>query len=251
MSTSGSYDYSTSGTNIITDAMIEIGALAAGETLNANDQTMALRELNRMVKHWQVSGHNLWTRTRGEITLIDVGTNEDKGADTDPYTFTDGTGEDFNDYRPLRIESVRYQDNNGYERPLMEISRQEYDDLPEKTSFATPTLYHYDPQIGTGKLYIWPLLQDGLSGTHKLIFTAQRPIEDFDAVANEPDFPQEWFETLVYGLAARLAPKFFPQDVNMQQRLMQVASMKLNECLSFDKETASSFFLLGRKYRHG
>lgn len=253
MATSGSYDYSTSATNIITDALSEIGALAAGETIDSNDQALALRELNRMVKHWQVSGHNLWTRTRGEITLIDNGTNADKGTDSDPYTLTydAGAGEDFNDFRPLRIENMRYLDNNGYERPMEEISRDEYDRLPEKDSANTPTLFHYDPQVGTGKLYIWPILSSSLTGTHKLVFTCQRPIEDFDAVANEPDFPQEWYETLVYGLAARLAPKFFPQDVNMHQRLMQVAGMKLNECLSFDKETASSFFVLGRKYRHG
>ena len=107
MATSGSYDHSITAAQIIDDALIEIGALAAGETVNSNDQTMALRELNRMVKPWQVSGHNLWTRTRGQIPLIHVGTNADKGSDTDPYTLTDASGRDFNDSRPPRSESVR------------------------------------------------------------------------------------------------------------------------------------------------
>ena len=251
MSTSGSYDHSITAAQIIEDALIEIGALAAGETVNSNDEAMALRELNRMVKHWQVSGYNLWTRERIEITLVDKGTNADKGTDVDPYTLTAGSGEDFNTFRPLRIESMRYEDNNGFQRPMEQISRQEYDDLPQKDSGNTPTLFHYDPQLTTGELYIWPLLQDGLSGTHKLILTVQRPIEDFDATSNNPDFPQEWYETLVYGLAARLAPKFFPQDVAMQQRLVQTASVKLQECLSYDVEPVSSFFVLGRRYRHG
>lgn len=245
MATSGSYDHSSSATNIITDALIEIGALAAGETINSNDQTLALRVLNDMVKHWQISGYNLWTRERGTITL-----NTADGTDASPYELG-LSGADFNTFRPLRIENMRYKDNNNFERPMEQISRSEYDELPQKDSTGSPTLFHYDPQIGTGKLYIWPLLPSTASGTHQLVFTCQRPIEDFDAVGNEPDFPQEWYETVMYGLAARLAPKFFPQDINLQQRLIQVAQGKLSECLSFDVEPASSFFLLDRRQRRG
>jgi hypothetical protein len=240
MATSGSYDYSTSAAAIIKDALIEIGAIAEGETVNSGDEALGLRHLNRMVKHWQVSGYNLWTRERGTLTLAAA-----KGTDANPYLF--GTGGDFTTHRPLRIESMRFVDSNGYERPMIQVSRQEYDDLPEKDSTGEATLFHYDPQIGSGKLYVWPVLSSTGSGT--LAFTYQRPIEDFDATSNEPDFPQEWYETLVYGLAARLAPHFFPQDMGMQQRLMQTASMKLNECLAFDKEPASSFFLVSRKTR--
>jgi len=242
MATSGSTDYSTSAATLIEDALIEIGALAAGETVDSNDQTQALRELNRMVKHWQVSGHNLWTRTRGTLTMT-----TGKGTNANPYLF--GTGGDFTTDRPLRIESMRFVDSNGYERPMVHISRDEYDHLPDKDSTGEATLFHYDPQIGSGKLYVWPVLSSTGSGT--LDFTYQRPIEDFDATSNEPDFPQEWYETLMYGLAARLCPKYFPQDVQNQQRLIQTASGKLNECLSFDKETASSFFILGQRYRRG
>lgn len=240
MATSGSYDYSTSASQLIKDAMIEIGVLNANESPSSDDQELALRELNRMIKHWQVSGYNLWTRARGTITM-----SAGKGTDVNPYLM--GPGGDFSTNRPLRIESMRFINSGGYERPMMQISRQEYDDLPEKDSTGEATLFHYDPQTKSGKLYAWPVL--GSTGSGVLAFTYQRPVEDFDAASNEPDFPQEWFETLKYGLAARLAPKFFPQDANMQQRLVQVASMKLNECLSFDVEPVSSFFVMGRKQR--
>lgn len=240
MATSGSYNYSTSASQLIKDAMIEIGVLNASENPSSDDQSLALRELNRMIKHWQVSGYNLWTRERGTITLT-----ANKGIDTNPYLM--GPGGDFSAHRPLRIESMRYINSDGYQRPMEQISRSEYDDLPNKDSTGEATLFHYDPQVGSGKLYIWPVLKTGGSGS--IAFTYQRPIEDFDAASNEPDFPQEWFETLKFGLAARLAPKFFPQDVQMQQRLMQVAGMKLTECLNFDVEPTSSFFLMGRKQR--
>lgn len=242
MATSGSYDYSTSASAIIKDALIEIGAIADGETVSSGDEALGLRHLNRMVKHWQVSGYNLWTRARGTLTLT-----AGKGTDANPYTF--GTGGDFTTHRPLRIESMRFLDSNGYERPMEQIARSEYDDLPQKDSTGESTLFHYDPQIGLGKLYVWPVLSSTSSGT--LVFSYQRPIEDFDAAGNEPDFPQEWYETLVYGLAARIAPHFFPQDVNMQQRLVQIASAKLEDCLSFDKEPASSYFLLDRRQYRG
>lgn len=53
MATSGSYDFSATRNEIIVDAFTEIGYLAAGETLQAEDQVWAARKLNMLVKQWQ------------------------------------------------------------------------------------------------------------------------------------------------------------------------------------------------------
>lgn len=52
MATSGSFDYSVTASTIIQETLEQIGVLADGETVNANDQSICLRSLNMMVKQW-------------------------------------------------------------------------------------------------------------------------------------------------------------------------------------------------------
>jgi hypothetical protein len=236
MATSGSTNHSTDRDNLIHDALIECHVIAVDETIANTDSKYvhANRVLNDMIKHWQVQGYNLFRRSRDTLTLVAA-----QGTDANPYQF--GTGGD-KTYRPLRIENMRYLDSSGNERPMTAISRDEYDRLPDKDSTGETTLFCYDPQRDPAKLYIWPVLKSGGSGT--LVYTYQRSIEDFDADADEPDYPQEWFETLKYGLAARLAPVYYPADALMMQRLQAVAGQKLEESAAFDKEPVSTTFMV-------
>lgn len=231
-------DHSTTRDTLIKDALIECHVIAIDETPTASQVTHADRVLNDMIKHWQVQGYNLFRRERDTLTLVAA-----KGTDANPYLFgTGGAAADGQDYRPLRIENMRFKDSAGNERPMTHISRDEYDRLPDKDSTGEATLFHYDPQRDPAKLYIWPVLKSGGSGT--LVYTYQRAIYDFDVAADEPDYPQEWFETLKYGLAARLAPVYYPADGLMMQRLMSVAGQKLDESAAFDKENVSTTFMV-------
>jgi hypothetical protein len=244
MAVASTSDFSVTASDLIKDALIEIYAIAPDETPTADQQSHALRTLNYLIKTYQTQGYNLWRRERDTLTLV-----AGRGIDSNPYTFG-GAGAPDKTYRPLRIENMRFVNADCLERPMMMISRDEYDNLPEKDVAETPTLFHYDPSRDQGRLFVWPLLQTGLTGS--LAYTYQRPFWDFDVASNNPDVPQEWYETLKYALAARLAPTYFPQDIAMQQRLMQTASGFLENAMSFDKETASSFFTVNRRpYRRG
>lgn len=52
-------------TDVVSDALSIIGAIAAGEGADASDYALARRELNRMVAEWQTMGMHLWTRKQG------------------------------------------------------------------------------------------------------------------------------------------------------------------------------------------
>lgn len=74
MATSGSWDYSVTAANIITAALEDINVLEAGETVDSDDSTLALRTLNLLVKQWQGSadmapGLKVWTRQRIALFL--------------------------------------------------------------------------------------------------------------------------------------------------------------------------------------
>lgn len=107
--------------------------------------------------------------------------------------------------RPIEIVAARrFNFISGLDTPIEIIDRETYFDLPNKTSAGVPNALFYDRRGGansTGYLYFW---QPESAPTDAVKFTYKRPIEDFSAAANDPDLPQEWIETIVYNLAARL-----------------------------------------------
>jgi hypothetical protein len=74
MATSNSFDYSLTANDIITDALENIGALPAGEPIQSEDQTTALRSLNMMVKQWSANfdfapGLKAFSRKHGYVFM--------------------------------------------------------------------------------------------------------------------------------------------------------------------------------------
>lgn len=68
MASSGSIDFNQTKSEIIKDAMLDCGAIAAGETPDADESADVSRALNRMVKGWHTQGIHLWTWR--ELTLF-------------------------------------------------------------------------------------------------------------------------------------------------------------------------------------
>lgn len=56
MATSGTYAYSDTAREIIDDAMMYLGVLADGETLESSHLALAIRALNRILKQWSAEG---------------------------------------------------------------------------------------------------------------------------------------------------------------------------------------------------
>lgn len=141
--------------------------------------------------------------------------------------------------RPLNIMSVR-RNQNDIDTPMLRLSRQEYFDLPNKnstTSSSTPTSWYYDPQLSAGVLYLWPT---NSTAAQIIKFTYQRPIDDFDAAVNDPDFPTEWLEVIAMQLAVRLSYRYGKR--NQIQALKADADAMLEGLKDFDNEEGSIYF---------
>lgn len=145
--------------------------------------------------------------------------------------------------RPLRITEIFRRDSNS-DTSLIMVSREEYMLLGNKTTAGTPNQAYYDPQLNAGTLYLFPVPDNG-DVTMEIVY--HRPFEDFDAVTDTPDFPQEWLEALKYGLAARLAPEYgIPLPA---QQLLGIQLGKIKErVMGWDIENASVYFSPGDRY---
>ena len=65
-------------------------------------------------------------------------------------------------------------------------------------------------------------------------------LEDLDASGDNPDFPSEWLDTIVYQLAVRIAPAFGKDAKKMG--IIQEASQALEDLLNYNQESGSLFF---------
>lgn len=74
MSSSGSIDFSVSRDNILTDALIMVGAVGPDDTVPSNWTTHAARQLNKVVKALGAKRVGLWARKTGYILPV-TGTN--------------------------------------------------------------------------------------------------------------------------------------------------------------------------------
>lgn len=154
-------------------------------------------------------------------------------VDNHVYTYTSLT------QRPLELIEVRLVREDGTEIPLEIVSRTEYMALSDKDAPGTPNQVYYESTLTNGKLSTWPAC-----GNVKeyIKLTGKYPLEDFDAAANNADFPQEWFEAIVYNLAVRLAPQF---DKVLDKATLILAIQLKDIASDFDREQASVYFDIG------
>lgn len=224
MATSGSTNYSETEHSLIKDAYINLGAVDPTDSGIEDEQyEYASRTLNRMIKAWQKRGYNLWRTTEGSIALV---------AGQASYTLTP---------RPLRVSEARWRNSVGTDLPMVEIAREDYFTYPQKDASGTPTNWYYDPQRDSGTLYVWPVPDTTTART--IYYTYQRAFEDFDNNADNPDVPQEWYDAIVKGLSAELAPGIYPTEPGLTQLHKQLAAEAIESALEFDRETAPVRFM--------
>ena len=117
--------------------------------------------------------------------------------------------------RPLKVPSGRrYIYSSQIQTQMYRMARLEYQSLPNPQNLGTITNFFFDPQQGQGtnsysqplaRVSLWPSPVDFTAGFR---FTAQRPLQDFNSLADAPDFPAEWLAALRWNLALEFCPAY-------------------------------------------
>ena len=226
MSTSGSIDYSLTARELIEYALRKTNLLALGQAADADMVAAALVELNAMCKEW-MKYPAVWRTKEGYVTIL---------ANTAAYSLIP---------RPYRVLNCRYRNASSTDLAMREMVREEYYNLPIKTSTGTPTQWFFESAQATNSLYIWPLLAS--VGGETLRVTYQRRFEDVDDLANDVDITQEHLSTVGYNLAARLADTFGRSGGHID-RIIQRASILAEEMKDSDRPETISFVPESRYY---
>lgn len=190
---------------LVTAALRKAQIVDADETPSATDMDAGVGQLQRMLKAWQAVG-GLWTRAEVVVTA------------TTAASYVLST-------RPVRVLFANFR-RSGIDTPMIRMTRDQYDSLPLKTTTGIPTQFYYDRQKETGTLFVWPVLAAATGETIRL--TVDREIEDVTGPNDAIDVPAEWYDAVVYGLAARLCDDYGRAD-GVASRVIQRAEIMLRD----------------------
>ena len=229
MATSGTTDFASSRDTIIKGALRKVGALAQGQTPTTNDLNDAAEALNVLAKAWMADGMPLWKIATYSFSLTN-GNN----------SYRIGIGQTLNTAKPQKIIQAWIRNSAGIDIPLQLETLYDYNRLSNKSAVGMPIQLTYHPQRTFGDIYVYPTPNAAIATEYDIYIRYQAPYEDFDSGTNEPDFPQEWFQALVYGLAYVLAPEY---GIPLEERTALLNDMRMFklEALSAGSEEGSLF----------
>jgi len=230
MPTSGTTDFSVTRDDIIKRALRILGVVAQGETPTTDQVTEASYALNTLVKAWQADGMPLWAIKEQTIPLV---------AGQAVYTLQSP--------KPLKVlQAWNHVTASSVDIPMRILTQDEYNRLGNKTTPGCPIQIYYDPRRNTGELHTFPVATSVEASGNTIHIVYQSTYEDFDTATDNPDFPQEWYDALAYGLATRLAPEY-GLDIAARKTLWQEMSVIKQEALNFGLEEGSLYFGVERR----
>jgi len=209
MTVSGSTDFELD----VADYIEEAFASCCLEARTGYDLKTAKRSLNLMFADWANRGLNQWTIEQRTITVTSNDGDYDLGTDV------------------IDILSLVVR-RSGTDYALDRISRDEYLNIPTKTTQARPTQYFVDRQI-TPVLKLWPLPDNN---TDVIIYDALTRLDDADTYTNTLGVPFRFYPALAAGLAYYISVKRAPDRMQMLKALYEE---ELNRAMDEDRDRAS------------
>lgn len=225
MASSGVTAYTYTRDQIINAALRKLSVLAQGVSANANQLSTGAEALNLLVLQYQTLGMPLWSRKVKVTTLV---------SGTSSYTLSSP--------KPLKLFQAYFTDATTSERrDIMIVPDYDFTLYPP-TGTGSVVACTYQPKVGSGTLKVWPTPDSTMATGSTLSLVYQAEFEVFTAGTETPDFPQEWYSALVYGLAVSLAPEYgiSPQDISAIEKQ---ADKLLNTTLSMGLEDGSMFVM--------
>lgn len=179
----------TTALDIITDALLEIGAHDLGQSVPAEDSEMALRRLNRMIQTWSLSP--ALYAVLPEVTITTTGAQ----------SYTIGPTGDVVATRPVRVDRVTCVDSGGIETEVSVLNRESWDAIAIKNTTGNPVSEcWYDATATNGRLWVFPK-----STGDTLKVEGVSLITSFALVSTEVTLPVGYEQALALNLAIELA----------------------------------------------
>lgn len=216
MSTSGTTTFNLSIDDLIEEAFERCGM----RMTNGYQLTSARRSLNILFLDWANRGLNLWTIEQVTYQLT-AGTNEiSLSADT---------------VNVLSAVIRDYSQSPSTDITIDRISREEYLNVPDKTTQARPAQY-YVQRTNVPKVFFYPAANQN----YGFVYYRIRRIQDAGQYTNTTDVNFRFLPCLASGLAYQLSLKYAPERT---QGLKAFYEEDFSRAATEDRDTASVSFV--------
>lgn len=200
----------TTALQLVTSALRKIGAVAAGEAPDANEQSDALAALNQLIESWNLQGLTLYRLENASYTLV-----------PSQQTYRIGIGADFDGARPITLNCA-FVTRGGIDYPLEPLTQAQWNEILQKSQESQlPEAVYYEPTFPDGTLRFWPVPLEALTVTLAINMQLGAVADINDDLA----FPPGYERALVYALAVELAPEY--PAVTLSQRVIDTADEAL------------------------
>ena len=209
MTVSGSTDFELDVADYVEEAFERCGL----EVRTGYDLKTAKRSMNLMFADWANRGLNQWTISQKNLTLVSGDGEYDLGTST------------------IDVLSLVVR-RDGTDYALDRISRDEYLNIPTKSTTGRPTQYFIDRQINP-VLKLWPLPDNS---TDVVYYDALIRLDDADNYTNTLQVPFRFYPALAAGLAYYISIKRAPDRAQM---LKSVYEEEIGRAMDEDRDRAS------------
>lgn len=190
----------STGLDLVTAALKDIGAIAVGETPTADEANDALIALNSMIGSWN----------NDRLMVYNI---EENIFNYTPFqrVYTVGPGGNFNMARPVKIISIKNRANNGSTNQIdLDITLTEnaatYADLVVKNVQSNLTLFVYnDNSYPLLNLDFWPVPRDT---SYRPVIYSWRAVAEFATLTTQVSTPPGYYRALQKNLAIELCPAY-------------------------------------------
>lgn len=190
MSFSNTYIYQLTRDQLITAALRKLGVLSEGQVPSAQNLADGQVALNSVIAQLRTIGMPLWARR--EYTFIPT-----------QSAYSIGPGQPLNTPQPLKILHAFRTENNA-KIPLEVIAKEDYNALP--ISYGKPLKLNYQPVLNGGIISLWPY--PTATETVPVTIVYSRPFQYMTTGTDNLDFPDEWYNAIIYSTAVILAPEW-------------------------------------------
>lgn len=179
---------------LIGAALRKVSSYTPGQGIDGNELTDCLAELNRMLDSWSNDGFLAPFRTLESFAMV-VG----------QASYTIGSGANFSTTRPDNIMSAFVRDSNNQDYYVTtDLTRDEYDAIPLKTTQGLPSTIYYDKQYANGVIYVYPTAQLA----YTIYLDSEKPLTQISSSGTTISLPPGYYDAIVWNLAERLGPDY-------------------------------------------
>ena len=194
--------------SMITRSMRLAGVIGKGEALDSDEAADGLVALNTMLDSWQLERLFVYQIVQSSNTWPAATTSR-----------TIGSGGNFTDQRPVKIDSAFVVDSNSQWYPLKVLQdRAEYDSIVTKTTQSTlPQYLFMDSAYPLGVIYLYCVPSAQLT----LKLNTWQTLQSFSALTTSLSLPPGYQRAIEYSLAEEFGPEF---GVNISPEVKQIAN---------------------------